>query len=290
MILGPIVGLDFSGVVKKTAKNDNTHDLKVGDEVYGTVRGSLATHCIVEANKIARKPNTLSFSEAAALPTAYLTGYQGLRYHGKLKSSQSVLILGASGGCGTAAVQLAKALGAKTIVGVCSQKNAALVKSLGCTETVDYKTEDFSKKYDTSQFEGFDVVYDCASGSGHGEDYKDDSFKVLKPTAPYVPLNGGGMMWTRFMIGYQESRVHLFTTKANRKDFESLAKLIDEHKLKPIIASKTTFNEVNVKNGFKLLKSRRAVGKIVFEMMVTTASQPVPPSQQKTPMRRSCEK
>jgi len=275
MILGPVVGLDFSGVVKNVAKNDTSHAFKVGDEVYGTVRGSLTPYCLVKASSISHKPKTLSFAEAAALPTAYLTGFQGLRDHGKLKKDQSVLIVGASGGCGTAAIQLAKAFGAKTIVGVCSKKNIALVKSLGCTDTVDYKTEDFEKKYDVSSgFAGFDMVYDAASNSGAGEAYKEKAFKVLKPkTGLYVTLNGSGMMWTRCIIGWQESRVHLFMTNANTKDFQALANMVDKNQIKPVIASKTAFSETNVKKGFALLKSRRTVGKIVFEMPAPEAKE-----------------
>lgn len=274
MMLGPVVGLDFSGVVTKISANDNSHDFKVGDEVYGTTRGSLTSHCLVKANSISRKPSSLSFTESAALPVAYLTGFQGLRDHGKLKTGMSVLILGASGGCGTAAIQLAKAFGAKTIVGVCSKKNLALVKSLGCTDTVDYKTEDFEKKFNLSSgFAGFDIVYDAASNSGAGEAYKNKAFSVLKPkTGQYVTLNGSGIMWTRCMIGWQESRVHLFITKGNTNDYEALAKMVDKHRIKPVIASKAPFSEVNVKKGFALLKSRRTVGKIVFEMPLIRAT------------------
>ena len=78
MILGPVVGLDFAGVVRHVAKNDNSHAFKVGDEVYGTVRGSLTPYCMVKSSSISHKPKTLSFAEAAALPTAYLTGFQGM--------------------------------------------------------------------------------------------------------------------------------------------------------------------------------------------------------------------
>jgi NADPH:quinone reductase-like Zn-dependent oxidoreductase len=82
MLLGPVVGLDFAGVVEAVAEGTPTHGLKVGDPVFGTLRGSLAEYAIADGSKIARKPETLSFLQAASLPTVYLTGLQALRDHG----------------------------------------------------------------------------------------------------------------------------------------------------------------------------------------------------------------
>jgi len=270
-ILGPIVGLDFSGVVIEAGSNAM---LKVGDQVYGTTKGSLAEFAVVDSRNIALKPKSLDFKQAAALPTAYLTGLQGLRNHGGLKANGKVLIIGASGGCGTAAVQIAKAMKASQIVGVCSDRNTKLVTSLGATDIVDYKKEKISDKFVnptkihmSSGFRGFDVVYDAASGSGHNEAYKEETLALLAPgTGKYVALNGPPMMWIRYFVGFQEKNVTLLLTKPSNADFTTLAKLIDDGNIQPIIASVTAFNEGNVKEGFKLLKSRRTVGKIVFEM------------------------
>ena len=104
MLLGPKVGLDFSGVVRQVGAE--VTQLVAGDEVYGTAAGSLAEYVVVDAGRIAKKPHSLSFTQAAAMPTVYLTGLQSLRAGGLSKSSK-VLVIGASGGCGSAGVQLA---------------------------------------------------------------------------------------------------------------------------------------------------------------------------------------
>ncbi len=119
---------------------------------------------------MALKPVTATFAQAAAMPTAYLTGLQGLRDKGGLKAGDKVLVIGASGGCGLAGISLAKHLGAKEIVAVCSGKNKAVVRERGATKVVDYTTEDLGNASDLPK-NSFDLVYDTASGSGAGEDY-----------------------------------------------------------------------------------------------------------------------
>merc|ERR1711936_211582 len=119
------MGLDFAGVGE--AVPDTESVFKVGDEVYGTTSGSMAEFAVCKSASTALKPGDLSFEEAAALPTAYITGLQGLRDQGGLQEGDKVLVIGASGGCGIAGVQLAKSLGASEIVGVCSGKNKDMV-------------------------------------------------------------------------------------------------------------------------------------------------------------------
>ena len=135
LALGPVVGLDFSGVIESLGKN--VTEFAVGDEVYGQVKGSLADFAVASPEEIVLKPKNLSFSEAAAIPLTYVTSLQGLRDNGCLKKGGRVLVIGASGGCGIAALQLAKSMGAKKIVAVCSGKNADLVKSHGADEVID---------------------------------------------------------------------------------------------------------------------------------------------------------
>merc|ERR1712166_1126546 len=126
---------------------------------------------------------TLSFTQAAAMPTAYLTALQGLRDHGKLLEGGKVLVIGASGGTGLPALELAKAMGASEIVGVCSGRNRELVMEHGATRVIDYNTDKLNGG-------PFDVIYDAATASGAGEDYKASSKALLVPkTGTYVPLN-----------------------------------------------------------------------------------------------------
>lgn len=287
---GSVVGFDFAGVIEKVGEKV-TH-FNVGDEVYGKVNGSLAEFAVAKPDEIALKPKSISFAEAAAMPITYITSLQGLRDYGNLKKGGRVLVIGASGGCGISALQLAKALGAGHIVGVCSGKNAAFVKLHGANEVIDYTEHDivnyFHSKSDTfgpiDDVFKFDVIYDAASNSGGGEDYKNNCLQLLHPGAEpdkkqgqYVATNGGAGMWLRtFTIGHKKNQ-HLFLGKVTTADLENLAGLVDvgwkdengEHqKLSPVISQILPFNADNVDKGFSLLKSRRTVGKIVFDVTV----------------------
>ena len=173
-LFGPVICTDFSGVIEEVGAD--VTGLSVGDEVYGWGDGALAEYIVVPPNTVSLKPSCLTFAEAAALPVVYLTGLQAYLNYGGLKEGGRVLIIGASGGTGIAGIQLAKALGASDIVGVCSGRNEELVKSLGATEVIDYTKHnllDYFKEEDGSVAESkkFDVVYDVATGSGGGEDY-----------------------------------------------------------------------------------------------------------------------
>ena len=121
----------------------------VGDEVFGASRGAFAEYAAASEDKLAHKPSTLTFEQAAAVPISATTALQGLRL-GRIEAGQKVLIIGASGGVGTYAVQLAKSYGTE-VTGVCSAAKADLVRSLGADHTIDYATEDFadgSRRYD----------------------------------------------------------------------------------------------------------------------------------------------
>ncbi|EQC28901.1 hypothetical protein SDRG_13411 [Saprolegnia diclina VS20] len=197
---GKGVGLDVAGVV--TAVSPDVTTLAVGDRVFGSTHGSLAEHALCQASTLTILPASLTFIEGAALPTTYITGYQALVNHG-FKAGQSLLILGASGGCGTAAIQLAKGLGAREIVGVCSKANEELVLSLGADRVIDYKTQSIT---DPEWVQHFDFVYDAASASGGGEDYLVDSQTVLNEKGTYVAINGKISLWLRHFLGLGQYR------------------------------------------------------------------------------------
>ena len=139
-LLGPIAGLDVAGVVEQVG--DGVDAFKPGDAVFGFTSGSCCELTVADAAKLALVPPGVDFTNAAALPTAYLTSYQSLLEHGKLRTGGKVLIIGASGGCGLAACQLARAVGASEIVAVCSAANAPLVESQGATRVVAYDGDD----------------------------------------------------------------------------------------------------------------------------------------------------
>jgi len=136
------VGADLAGRVEAVGKD--VTELRPGDEVFGTSGASWAEYAPAREARLARKPATISFEEAAAAPIAALTALQALRHHGNVQPGQKVLINGASGGVGTYAVQLAKVFGAD-VTAVCSTANVELARSLGADRVVDYTEEDFTR-------------------------------------------------------------------------------------------------------------------------------------------------
>ena len=269
LVGGETVGLDFAGCVHEVGPGE-AGGLCVGDEVYGTCRGSLADVARVPVSQIARKPPQLSFSQAACMPTVYITALQALRAS-PAKQGGRVVIIGASGGCGLAAVQLAKAMGFSDIIGVCSGKNEELVKSHGCTRVIDYTKEKLSDSFNISNDEELcDLILDAATASGHGEDYTEEACSILRQSEPhgeYVAFNGGAMTWIRhFTIG-QPKHQRLILTDMNTADLDELSSLVASHDaVRPLVSKSVPFQEKDVLGAFDLLKGRHVVGKIVVEM------------------------
>ena len=137
-----VPGLDFAGIVE--AVGTKVEGFAPGDEVFGECHGACAELAIADPGTITHKPESMSFEQAAALPTSALAALQGLRDAAKLEAGQTILINGAAGGVGHFAVQIAKALGAE-VTGVCGPASADMVRSLGCNHVIDYTEEDFTK-------------------------------------------------------------------------------------------------------------------------------------------------
>jgi NADPH:quinone reductase-like Zn-dependent oxidoreductase len=168
------MGVDFSGTVEAVGKAVTR--FKPGDEVFGGARGSFAEYLRVrEGGAVVRKPANVPHAEAAAVPVAAVTALQALRDQGHVKAGHSVLINGASGGVGTYAVQIAKAMGAR-VTGVCSTRNVDLVASLGADRVLDYKNVDF-----TAGDTRYDVIVDTVGNRSIG-----DVVRVLEPAGVYV--------------------------------------------------------------------------------------------------------
>ena len=138
----PTPGTDMAGAVE--AVGAGVTRFQPGETVLGWGSGAFATHAIAAEQALAHKPENLPFEEASAVGVSAMTALQGLRDHGRLQAGQHVLIVGASGGVGTFAVQIAKALGAE-VTGVCSTRNLELVRSLGADHVIDYTMEDFTQ-------------------------------------------------------------------------------------------------------------------------------------------------
>src|ERR687898_1330462 len=138
----PVIGSDMAGVVETVGNKVST--FQPGDEVFGIGKASYAEYARASEDKLAPKPENLTFEQAAVLAIMGSTALQALRDQGKVREGQEVLIIGASGGVGTYAVQIAKAFGAQ-VTGVCSTAKAEMVRSIGADHVIDYTQEDFAK-------------------------------------------------------------------------------------------------------------------------------------------------
>lgn len=275
-VLGPIVARDFCGVVEQVGSQVTS--FQVGDEVFGNSSvGSLAEYTIAQESTIAKKNHNWTAAECAALPVAYQSALQSLQVGNIIpKGSESktsetilekdVLIIGASGGCGVAGIQLCKAAGVKRIVAICSKKNTELVKDLGATEVVNYDVPDELNDFFQRNKGQFDCVYDAATGSGGNEDYWNQSIPLLKPkVGQFVALNGPPGKWTRALLGWQKKNESIILCRGNTADLEYVVNLLNRTGARPMV-NVYDFSEDGLADAFKALKSRRAKGKLVFQV------------------------
>lgn len=254
------LGIDFAGTVEAVGREIT--EFRPGDEVFGARNGALAEYvCVRDA--VALKPANLTFEQAAAVPVAALTALQGLRDKGQIQPGQKVLINGASGGVGTFAVQIAKALGAE-VTGVCSARNVDLVRSLGADHVIDYTKEDF-----TRSGRRYDLMLDNA-GSRPWSAIK----RVLNPQATLVIV--GAPKGSRFIgpLGHivkvglaalpSRQKAVFFIAKTNKADMMVLRELLEAGKITPIIDRNYELSEIA--DAFWYLGEGHAQGKIVLTM------------------------
>lgn len=254
-------GRDFAGTVEAVGKD--VTDLRPGDEVFGGKKGggSFAEYVGVPTD-VARKPVGLTFEEAAAVPVAALTALQGLRDHGQLQPGQKVLVNGASGGVGTFAVQIAKALGAE-VTGVCSTRNVEQARSLGADHVIDYTGEDFTR---TGQ--RYDLILDIAGSKSWSQ-----CRRVLNPNAILVIVGAKG---SRLMgpLGHiakvrlgalrGSQRAVFFVANFNGPDLAVLSELLETGKVKPVVEKR--YELVEVADALRYMGEGHARGKIVIDV------------------------
>ena len=252
-------GRDFAGTVEAVGKD--VTDLRPGDEVFGGKKGggSFAEYVGVPAD-IARKPAGLTFEEAATVPVAALTALQGLRDHGQLQSGQKVLVNGASGGVGTFAVQIAKALGAE-VTAVCSTRNVEQARSLGADHVIDYTGEDFTR---TGQ--RYDLILDIAGSKSWSQ-----CRRVLNPNAILVIVGAQG---SRLMgpLGHiakvrlgalrGSQKAVFFVANFNGPDLAVLSELLGTGKVKPVVEKR--YELIEVADALRYMGEGHARGKIVI--------------------------
>jgi NADPH:quinone reductase-like Zn-dependent oxidoreductase len=226
------LGGDFAGIVESVGA-DVTH-VRPGDEVFGCRSGAFAEYVPVK-DAVTGKPANMSFEEAAAVPVAALTALQALRDHGHLQAGERVLVNGGSGGVGTFAVQLAKALGAGHVTAVCSPRNVERALSLGADRVVDYTREDYTRGE-----ERYDLIVDVAGTRSWRENRRvleADGRLVLvgAPTGNRLtgPLARLGRLWLTSRPG--KRTLVFFICRPNRPDLEDLRTLIEEGKVRSVV-------------------------------------------------------
>lgn len=250
-----ILGWDLAGQVEEVGKN--VKGFKPGDEVFGSCSHTLAEYVSTAEGHLAPKPANLTFEQAAAVPTAALTALQGLRDAGKTQPGQKVLINGASGGVGTFAVQIAKALGAE-VTAVCSTNKVDQIRSLGADHVVDYTKDDFTQKG-----QRYDLVLDNV-GNRSFSDFR----RVLTPTGKLIPNTGhagmGYVVMSLVRSLFLRQQGGLFMTTPNRDDLETLKELLETGKVKPVIDR--TYTLVETAEALKYFGEGHAGGKVVILM------------------------
>ncbi len=250
-----ILGADVAGRVEAVGKD--VTKFSVGDEIFGSGTGGFAEYACLREDKLVLKPASLTFELAAAVPVAGLTALQGLRDQGRLASGQNVLINGASGGVGTFAVQIAKALGAH-VTGVCSGRNLEMVRSIGANVAIDYTKEDFwriGKKYD--------LILDNAAFHSIRK-----PLRALTPTGTYVLVGGSMVSFLQTLVlkplfSRKEGRkVVSFMANVNQKDLAFLKELMEAGKVLPVIDRKFSLNETT--KAIRYVEEGHARGKVVI--------------------------
>lgn len=228
----PVRGREVAGVVE--AVGAGATRFQPGDEVFGTCEGSFAEFVCAKEDLMARKPANLTFEEAAAAPISAVTALQAVRDVGKVAAGQKVLVIGAGGGVGSFAVQLAKAFGAET-TGVCSTGKMDLVRSLGADHVIDYTHDDFSRAGVL-----YDVILDTA-----GNRPLSVSRKALAPEGTLVIVGGegGGKLTGGFERSLGAPLASLFSgqkfkglvSTENHRDLDALTAMIEAGSVKPAI-------------------------------------------------------
>jgi NADPH:quinone reductase-like Zn-dependent oxidoreductase len=251
-------GGDLAGIVEVAGANAG--GFEVGDEVYGFQHGAFAEYVVVPHGNLATKPASLTFEEAAAVPLAATTAIQGLRDVGDVKSGQKVLIVGASGGIGTFAVQLANEFGAE-VTGVCSTPNVELVRSLGAAHVIDYKTDDFTRGEDR-----YDAIFQLG-----GTDSPGAIRGVLTEKGTLVQCAGDGSralgpVWNvvkaMAMNRFVSQTLKLVNTVEDTETLDTVRELIEAGKLRVIVDSSYPFEQAG--EAVQLVEQGSPRGKVVI--------------------------
>ena len=253
------LGVDVAGIVEAVGRS--VAQFKAGEEVYGLCQGAFGEYVCTAESKLVKKPDGMTFEQAASIPIAALTALQSLRDKGKIQPGHSVLVNGASGGVGTFGVQIAKAFGAK-VAGVTSTRNVELVRSIGADEVIDYTKQDFTKGEHR-----FDLILDCVGNHSFLE-----CRRVLNPQGKVIGAGGKTDNWMLEPIGrmissavqslfVSQKQVSIFA-KMNQTDLLAMNELITSGKVTPVIDRRCTLDDLP--EAMHYLEEGHARGKVVM--------------------------
>ena len=255
----PVIGSDVAGIVETVGKN--VRRFQPGDEVFGIGKGSFAEYVCAREDKLAPKPANLTFEQAAVLAVSGLPALQALRDHGRVGPGQKVLVIGASGGVGTYAVQLAKAFGAH-VTGVCSTTKVDMVRSIGADQVIDYTREDFAEGD-----QRYDLILDIGGNSTLRR-----LRRALTPKGTLVITGGetdgrwlGGtdrQIRALMLSPFVSQKLATFVSSENHEDMIILEELIESGKVTPVIDRAYPLSEVP--NAIRYLEEGHAKGKVVI--------------------------
>ena len=255
----PVLGADVAGTV--SAVGQKVTRFQPGDEVFGIARGSYAECARASDDRLAPKPANLTFEQAAVVAVSGLTALQGLRDHAKVRPGDKVLIIGASGGVGTYAVQVAKAFGAQ-VTGVCSAAKVDMVRSIGADRVIDYTRDDFADGPQT-----YDVILDIGGNASLSR-----LRRALTPKGTLVIAGGetdgrwlGGtdrQLRALLLSRFVGQRLRAFVSRENRGDLNVLKELIEGGKVAPVIDR--TYPLSKVPDAIRYVREGHARGKVVI--------------------------
>ncbi len=252
------LGVDFAGRV--AAVGAGVTQVKVGDEVFGAGDGALAEYVVARERNVVAKPATVSVDQAAATPIAAVTALQAVRDKGRVRAGQRVLVNGASGGVGTFAVQIAKALGAE-VTGVSSGRNVDLVRSIGADHTIDYTTTDY-----TAGTSRYDVIVDMVGNHSLLENRQ-----ALTPQGIYVMVGGPEGRWISpmdrvarmaLLSPFVSQDFGMILASVTHADLVTLRDFMQAGAVTPVIDRRFALSEV--REAMRYLETGRARGKIVI--------------------------
>jgi NADPH:quinone reductase-like Zn-dependent oxidoreductase len=260
-----VLGCDVAGHIEAVGKNVTM--LQSGEEVFGSPfmhgLGAFAEWVCISEDLLAQKPAALSFEEVAAVPLAASTALQGLRDQGRIEPGHKVLIIGASGGVGTFAVQIAKSFDAE-VSGVCSTTNVEMVRSLGAEHVIDYTVEDF-----IHSGQNYDLIFQLAGTLSPSE-----CRRVLTSSGTLILSSGESegrwigpvdrVIKALVLSGFVSQKMASFTVNPNREDLQLLKQFIDDGTLTPVIDR--TYTLAEVPEAIRYLEEGHARGKVLISV------------------------